>query len=61
MIIQGDFMKRFTFALAALALMAAPALAQTSVSPVTPQSRPETMAVGPDGTLYIGSQRDARV
>ncbi len=61
MIIQGDFMKRFTFALAALGLMAAPALAQTSVSPVTPQSRPENMAVGPDGTLYIGSQLDARV
>ena len=54
-------MKRFTFALAALTLMAAPALAQTSVSPVTPQSRPENLAVGPDGTLYIGSQLDARV
>jgi len=53
-------MKRFTFALAALGLMAAPAIAQ-SVSPVTPLSQPENMAAGPDGTLYIGSQRDARV
>jgi streptogramin lyase len=55
-------MKRLTTALAALVLMAAPAIAQTtSVSPVTPMSQPENMAVGPDGSLYIGSQRDARV
>lgn len=54
-------MKRFATALAALALMAAPAIAQTSVSPGVPESRPENMAVAPDGTLYIGSQLDARV
>jgi DNA-binding beta-propeller fold protein YncE len=53
-------MKRFATALAALMLMAAPAMAQ-SVSPGVAQSRPENMAVGPDGTLYIGSQLDARI
>ncbi len=54
-------MTKFAAAIVALGLLTAPALAQTSVSPVTPQSRPENMAVGPDGTLYIGSQLDARV
>lgn len=46
---------------AAMVMAAMPAIAQTSVSPVTPMSRPESMAAGPDGTLYIGSQLDARV
>jgi len=54
-------MKKIAAAFLALAFAAAPALAQTSVSPVTPQSRPENMAVAPDGTLYIGSQLDARI
>ena len=54
-------MKRLATALLALALSAAPALAQTSVSPSVANSRPESMAVGPDGTLYIGSQLDARI
>jgi len=54
-------MKKIAAALVALGLFAAPALAQTSVSPVTPESRPENMAVAPDGTLYIGSQLDARI
>jgi sugar lactone lactonase YvrE len=54
-------MKKITAALIALALCATPALAQTSVSPDVANSRPESMAVGPDGTLYIGSQLDARI
>lgn len=50
-------------AIAALALLVAStgAFAQTHVSPKEPESRPESMAVGPDGTLYIGSQKDARI
>ncbi|HJR56982.1 MAG TPA: hypothetical protein VJ798_10405 [Rhizomicrobium sp.] len=54
-------MKKITAALMALALCATPVLAQTSVSPSVANSRPESMAVGPDGTLYIGSQLDARI
>jgi streptogramin lyase len=54
-------MKRIATALAALMLMAAPAIAQTSVSPNVANSRPESMAVGPDGMLYLGSQLDARI
>lgn len=44
-------------------LLAAPAaaIAQTSVSPSVANSRPESMSAGPDGTLYIGSQLDARI
>src|SRR4051794_6959731 len=58
---QGVFMKRIATALLALALAAAPALAQTSVTSASANSQPESMAVGPDGTLYIGSQLDARI
>jgi streptogramin lyase len=54
-------MKRIATALLALALSAAPAFSQTSVSPASANSQPESMAVGPDGTLYIGSQLDARI
>lgn len=54
-------MNKFAAAFVALAFAATPALAQTSVSPVTPESRPENMAVTADGTLYIGSQLDARI
>jgi sugar lactone lactonase YvrE len=54
-------MKKITAAIMALALFATPAAAQTSVSPNVANSRPESMAVGPDGTLYIGSQLDARI
>lgn len=54
-------MKRIASALLALALSAAPAFSQTSVSPTSANAAPESMAAGPDGTLYIGSQLDARI
>lgn len=58
---SGDPMKKIAVAIIALLATSTAALAQTSVSPSEPQSRPENMAVGPDGTLYIGSQKDARI
>jgi len=54
-------MKKIAVAIIALLAASTAALAQTSVSPSEPESRPENMAVGPDGTLYIGSQKDARI
>ena len=57
----GESMKKFAIVIAALLAASTAAIAQTSVSPSEAQSRPENMAVGPDGTLYIGSQKDARI
>lgn len=54
-------MKKIAAAIIALGLVSTGAFAQTHVSPAEPESRPESMAVGPDGTLYIGSQKDARI
>ncbi len=54
-------MKKIAVAIVALFAAATPTLAQTSVSPSEAESRPESMAVGPDGTLYLGSQKDARI
>jgi len=54
-------MKRITAALLALALSAAPAFSQTTVTAASANFQPESMAVGPDGTLYLGSQLDARI
>ncbi|MES2472640.1 MAG: hypothetical protein V4601_07345 [Pseudomonadota bacterium] len=54
-------MKKLAIAIAALLAASTAAIAQTSVSPSEAESRPESMAVGPDGTLYIGSQKDARI
>lgn len=57
----GDLMKKIAAAIAVLLAASTAAIAQTSVSPSVANSRPESMAVGPDGTLYIGSQLDARI
>ena len=54
-------MKKIAAAIVMLLAASTTAFAQTHVSPVEPESRPESMAVGPDGTLYIGSQKDARI
>jgi len=54
-------MKKIAAAIAMLLAASSTAIAQTHVSPVEAESRPESMAVGPDGTLYIGSQKDARI
>ena len=54
-------MKKIAAAIAMLLAASSTAFAQTHVSHVEPESRPESMAVGPDGTLYIGSQKDARI
>ena len=54
-------MKTFAAIILALSVASTAALAQTSVSPSEAESRPENMAAGPDGTLYIGSQKDARI
>jgi len=54
-------MKMLFAALAALALSAQPALGQTSISASVANTQPESMAVGPDGSVYLGSQLDARI
>lgn len=54
-------MKSIAAAIFALSIAAPAAVAQTSVAPSTATSRPESMAVGADGTLYIGSTLDARI
>ena len=54
-------MKTFAAVILALSVASTAAIAQTSVSPSEAESRPESMAAGPDGTLYIGSQKDARI
>ena len=54
-------MKKIAVAIAMLLAASSTAFAQMHVSPAEPESRPESMAVGPDGTLYIGSQKDARI
>ena len=54
-------MKMLFAALVALALSAQPALGQTSISASVANTQPESMAVGPDGSVYLGSQLDARI
>lgn len=44
-----------------MAVSVTPALAQTSVSASVANFQPESMAVGPDGSVYLGSQLDARI
>ncbi len=46
-------MKKIAAAIAMLLAASSTAIAQTHVSPVEAESRPESMAVGPDGTLYV--------
>ena len=58
----GICMKKIiTAAIITLLAASTAAFSQISVSPSEAESRPENMAVGPDGTLYIGSQKDARI
>ena len=54
-------MRIISAALVAMAVSVTPALAQTSVSASVANAQPESMAVGPDGTVYLGSQLDARI
>lgn len=41
--------------LVALLAFAAPALAQQTIAPSDPRGNPESLSVGPDGTVYLGS------
>src|SRR6186713_978927 len=54
-------MRIISAALVAMAVSVTPALAQTSVSASVANAQPESMAVGPDGSVYLGSQLDARI